>query len=196
MKKMLILSGAIVGATMLTACDDIAKGVAREILKDEAPAQQAPAAQPQVQNLQPVIVDGQAQQPVQQQYDQNGQPVAQQPVQQVPVQQAPVQQAPAPVQQAPVQAAPPPKAAPRPAVSERVVRKRAYVLTQHGSNVMVRSAPNRNARKIGYLYDTEEIWVVGETSNCHTVNGLYGCWVKVVDSNGLTGYSFDAYLQY
>lgn len=182
MARRILLAALIAGTTLLTACDDVMKGV-REILKDEAPSPQT-AQQPQVQDLQPVIPNGQ-QQPVQQ-YDQYGQPITNQ--QQMPQTQDP---------NAMVQAAPlPPKPEPAPQVSERVVRKRAYVLTQHGSNVMVRSAPNRNARKVGYLYDGEDIWVVGETTNCQTINGLYGCWVKVVDAAGLTGYSFGAYLQY
>ncbi|OAU94475.1 SH3 domain-containing protein [Moraxella catarrhalis] len=189
MARRILLAALIAGTTLLTACDDVVKGVAREILKDEAPPAQT-AQQPQVQDLQPVIPNGQ--QPVQQ-YDQYGQPIINQ--QQMPMQpnQMPQTQDP----NAMAQAAPlPPKPAPAPQVSERVVRKRAYVLTQHGSNVMVRSAPNRNARKVGYLYDGEDIWVVGETTNCQTINGLYDCWVKVVDAAGLTGYSFGAYLQY
>ncbi|OAV02063.1 hypothetical protein AO382_0429 [Moraxella catarrhalis] len=98
------------------------KGVAREILKDEAPPAQT-AQQPQVQDLQPVIPNGQ--QPVQQ-YNQYGQPITNQ--QQMPMQpnQMPQTQDP----NAMAQAAPlPPKPAPAPQVSERVVRKRAYVLT-------------------------------------------------------------------
>lgn len=90
-------------------------------------------------------------------------------------------------------------APPKPQVqrtTERVVRKRAWVVTQHGSNVMVRRSPSRSAGKVGYLYDTEEIWVVGETNKCEVINGIQGCWVKVVDVNGLTGYSFGGYLQY
>lgn len=192
MERKILVAALLAGATLLTACDDVVKGVAREILKDEAPPAQT-AQQPQVQDLQPIVPNGQ--QPVQQ-YDQYGQPIINQ--QQMPMQ--PNQMPQTPQTQDPnamAQAAPlPPKPAPAPQVSERVVRKRAYVLTQHGSNVMVRSAPNRNARKVGYLYDGEDIWVVGETTNCQTINGLYGCWVKVVDAAGLTGYSFGAYLQY
>lgn len=82
------------------------------------------------------------------------------------------------------------------APSERIVRHRASVLTQYGGNVIVRQSPNKNSAKKGYLYDQEEIWVVGITDKCETINKLEGCWVKVIDSVGLTGYSFDAYLQY
>lgn len=181
MERKILAATLLVGATLLTACDDIAKGVAREILKDEVvPAQTV--QEPQVQDLQPVIPN--SQQPVQQ-YNQYGQPITNQ--QQMPQIQNPTAMA---------QAAPLPPPEPAPKAREQVVRKRAYVLTQYGSNVMVRSAPNRNARKVGYLYDGEDIWVVGETTNCQTINNLYGCWVKVVDAAGLTGYSFDAYLQY
>lgn len=181
MARKILVVALLAGITLLTACDDIAKGVAREILKDEvAPAQTV--QEPQVQDLQPIIPNGQ--QPVQQ-YNQYGQPIANQ--QQMPQIQNPTAMA---------QAAPLPPPEPAPKVRERVVRKRAYVLTQHGSNVMVRSAPNLNARKVGYLYDGEDAWVIGETTNCQTINNLYGCWVKVVDAAGLTGYSFDAYLQY
>lgn len=217
MERKILVTALLAGTTLLVACDDIAKGVAREILKDEvAPAQTV--QEPQVQDLQPIIPNGQ--QPVQQ-YNQYGQPIANQ--QQMPMQpqvqdlqpvipnsQQPVQQynqygQPTTNQQqmpqiqnqtAMAQAAPLPPPEPAPKVRERVVRKRAYVLTQHGSNVMVRSEPNLNARKVGYLYDGEDAWVIGETTNCQTINNLYGCWVKVKDSNGLTGYSFDAYLQY
>lgn len=209
MARKILVVALLAGTTLLVACDDIAKGVAREILKDEvAPAQTV--QEPQVQDLQPIIPNGQ--QPVQQ-YNQYGQPIANQ--QQMPMQ--PQVQDLQPVQQynqyeqsianqqqmpqiqnptAMAQAAPLPPPEPAPKVRERVVRKRAYVLTQHGSNVMVRSAPNLNARKVGYLYDGEDAWVIGETTNCQTINNLYGCWVKVVDAAGLTGYSFDAYLQY
>ena len=181
MARKILVVALLAGTTLLVACDDIAKGVAREILKDEvAPAQTV--QEPQVQDLQPIIPNGQ--QPVQQ-YNQYGQPIANQ--QQMPQIQNPTAMA---------QAAPLPPPEPAPKVRERVVRKRAYVLTQHGSNVMVRSAPNLNARKVGYLYDGEDAWVIGETTNCQTINNLYGCWVKVVDAAGLTGYSFDAYLQY
>ncbi|OOR92822.1 hypothetical protein B0181_01430 [Moraxella caviae] len=89
----------------------------------------------------------------------------------------------------------PPKPA-APQNSERVVRHRATVLTQYGGRVLVRQAPSRGGRQLGYLYDQEEVWVVGETNRCETINGLYGCWVKVVDVTGLTGYSFGAYLNY
>lgn len=209
MARKILVVALLAGTTLLVACDNIAKGVAREILKDEvAPAQtvqepqvqdlqpmqqynqygqpitnqQQMPVQPQVQDLQPVIPN--SQQPVQQ-YNQYGQPITNQ--QQMPQIQNPTAMA---------QAAPLPSPEPAPKAREQVVRKRAYVLTQHGSNVMVRSAPNRNAHKVGYLYDGEDIWVVGETTNCQTINNLYGCWVKVVDAAGLTGYSFDAYLQY
>lgn len=77
-----------------------------------------------------------------------------------------------------------------------MVRYPAKVLTQYGSNVIVRSHPSKAGRKIGFLYDQEQVYVIGETNNCETINGLYGCWVKVIDANGLTGYSFGAYLQY
>lgn len=77
-----------------------------------------------------------------------------------------------------------------------MVRYRANVLTQYGGKVIVRQSPHRNGRKLGYLYDQEEVFVVGETNRCETINGLYGCWVKVVDSVGLSGYSFGAYLNY
>ncbi|MFB6349696.1 SH3 domain-containing protein [Moraxella sp. ZJ142] len=196
MKKMLILSGAIVGATMLTACDDIVKGVAREILKDEAPAQQAPAAQPQVQNLQPVIVDGQAQQPVQQQYDQNGHPVAQQPVQQVPVQQAPVQQA-------PVQAAPPPTVVVykerQPPKQEVVFIESSgdnYILTQKDGFVYMRSEPYAKAHKIAKLKDYTPVAILdcgGVTYRHDVTEGNRGAWC-LVEANGKRGYVFNSYI--
>lgn len=79
---------------------------------------------------------------------------------------------------------------------EKIVRYPASVLTQYGGNVIVRKEPNKNSPKKGLLYDQEEIWVVGITDKCETINKLEGCWVKVIDSVGLSGYSFDAYLQY
>ena len=80
MERKILVTALLAGTTLLVACDDIAKGVAREILKDEvAPAQTV--QEPQVQDLQPIIPNGQ--QPVQQ-YNQYGQPIANQ--QQMPMQ--------------------------------------------------------------------------------------------------------------
>lgn len=61
---------------------------------------------------------------------------------------------------------------------------------------MVRRTPSRSGAKVGYLYTTEQIYVIAETNKCETINGLYNCWVKVQDSTGLTGYSFGGYLNY
>lgn len=80
--------------------------------------------------------------------------------------------------------------------TESVVRYRAQVLTQYGGKVVVRTAPSKNGRKLGFLYDQEEVWVVGETDNCEVINKIEGCWVKVMDSQRLVGYSFGGYLQY
>lgn len=192
MKKILFIGSL---ALVLSACDgDIVKNVARAVLSDETnQSQQDNSAQnPQVQSnqtdyaLQPVPInpnmptsqENQYTQPTQ--IDQYGQPIQTMPEQATQMHDAAVL----------------PKPEPKPSIRERVVRKPAYVLTQHGSNVMVRRSPNKNSAKVGYLYDGEDIWVVGETNNCQTINGLYGCWVKVVDAHGLTGYSFGAYLQY
>lgn len=94
----------------------------------------------------------------------------------------------------------PPKPAPtqsqQSAGTESVVRYRAQVLTQYGGKVVVRSAPSKNGRKLGFIYDQEEVWVVGETNNCEVINKIDGCWVKVMDSQRLVGYSFGGYLQY
>ncbi len=188
MKRVLI--AASLGLT-LTGCDgDIIKSMARAVLADEINQSQQQAPQQQVQ--QPAATDPNAQlQPVQQ-------PVAQQPVAQQPVAAAPAQ----PVQQAAPQqktvAAPAPvrKTAPQPTYSETPVHLPATVVTRHGSNVMVRSTPSRNGAKKGYLYTSEQIYVIAETNKCETINGIYNCWVKVQDVTGLTGYSFGGYLNY
>lgn len=84
----------------------------------------------------------------------------------------------------------------RPVTTESVVRYRAQVLTQYGGKVVVRSAPSTNGRKLGFLYDQEEVWVIGETNNCEVITSIEGCWVKVMDSQRLVGYSFGGFLQY
>lgn len=89
----------------------------------------------------------------------------------------------------------PPKPAQQPQ-GERVVRHVAQVITQYGGNVLVRSTPSKSGRKLGYLYDTEQVYVIGETGICEVINGISGCWVKVRDSQGLVGYSFGGYLTY
>lgn len=80
--------------------------------------------------------------------------------------------------------------------TETVVRYRAQVLTQYGGKVLVRQAPSKNGRKLGFLYDQEEVYVIGETDKCEVINRIEGCWVKVMDSQRLVGYSFGGYLQY
>lgn len=94
----------------------------------------------------------------------------------------------------------PPKPTPAPAarsgLTETVVRYRASVLTQYGGKVLVRQAPSKNAKKLGFLYDREEVLVIGETNKCETINRIEGCWVKVKDVQNLVGYSFGGYLQY
>jgi len=94
----------------------------------------------------------------------------------------------------------PPKPAPAPqarsGLTETVVRYRASVLTQYGGKVLVRQSPSKNAKKLGFLYDQEEVWVIGETNKCEVINRIDGCWVKVMDSQSLVGYSFGGYLQY
>ena len=140
----------------------------------------------------------QHQQPVNPQYQQPVNPQYQQPVNPQYQQQAPQdrQQAPQP-QVDNNQALPPKPVQPTmPAVSEKVVRHRASVLTQYGGKVVVRQTPYQNGRKLGFLYDQEEVWVIGETDRCETINKIYGCWVKVMDSQRLVGYSFGGYLQY
>ena len=84
----------------------------------------------------------------------------------------------------------------RQANTETVVRYRAQVLTQYGGKVLVRQAPSKNGRKLGFLYDQEEVFVIGETDKCEVINRIEGCWVKVMDSQRLVGYSFGGYLQY
>lgn len=194
MKRVLIAASL---SLAMTGCDgDIIKSMARAVLADEINQNQQQAPQQQAQ--QPVATDPNAQlqpvqpvQPVQQ-------PVAQQPVAQQPVAAAPAQ----PVQQAAPQqktvAAPAPvrKTAPQPAYSETPVHLPATVVTRHGSNVMVRRSPSRSGAKVGYLYTTEQIYVIAETNKCETINGIYNCWVKVQDATGLTGYSFGGYLNY
>ncbi len=95
----------------------------------------------------------------------------------------------------------PPKPAPAPVaassgLTETVVRYRANVLTQYGGKVLVRQAPSKTSKKLGFLYDQEEVWVIGETNKCEVINRIEGCWVKVMDVNRLVGYSFGGYLQY
>lgn len=84
----------------------------------------------------------------------------------------------------------------RQANTETVVRYRAQVLTQYGGKVLVRQAPSKSGRKLGFLYDQEEVFVIGETDKCEVINRIEGCWVKVMDSQRLVGYSFGGYLQY
>ena len=86
--------------------------------------------------------------------------------------------------------------APRAANTETVVRYRAQVLTQYGGKVLVRQSPSKSGRKLGFLYDQEEVFVIGETGKCEVINRIEGCWVKVMDSQRLVGYSFGGYLQY
>ena len=144
-------------------------------------------------------VNPQYQQPVNPQYQQSANPQYQQPVNsqyQQPVNPQYQQQAPQP-QAYNNQALPPKPVQPAmPAVKEKVVRHRASVLTQYGGKVVVRQTPYQNGRKLGFLYDQEEVWVIGETDRCETINKIYGCWVKVMDSQRLVGYSFGGYLQY
>ncbi len=158
-------------ATLLSGCDTgekAIKGAAKAVLAEDTQQTQPVQAQQPVQVQQPV----QAQQPAQ----------VQQPVQA----QQPVVNESLPAKSVP--------AAPR--VAEKVVRHRAQVLTQYGGKVVVRNSPSQNGRKLGFLYDQEEVWVVGETDKCETINNIYGCWVKVMDSQRLVGYSFGGYLQY
>ncbi|USZ14507.1 SH3 domain-containing protein [Moraxella sp. FZLJ2107] len=181
MKRIFMIAGV---SLALTGCDgDIIKSIARAILADEQPQQQAQVAQ-QPQAVQPVIVQ-----------DPNAQVQAQQPVEvvQQPQVAAPVQAA--PKQKTTATPAPARKAA-QPAYSETPVNLPATVITRHGSNVMVRRSPSRSAGKVGYLYTTEQIYVIAETNKCETINGIYNCWVKVQDATGLTGYSFGGYLNY
>lgn len=102
---------------------------------------------------------------------------------------------------APVKTAPTPihvKSAPihNPVQPERSPNKPAVVVTRHGSNVMMRAAPRRNAGKVSYLYDGENVMVTGETNVCENIDGTAGCWVEVTDHAGSHGYVFNAYLQY
>ena len=173
---------------------------------DKLGGQQQPANPQHQQPVNPQYqqpVNPQYQQPVNPQYQQQAPQYQQQAPQYQ--QQAPQyqQQAPQYQQQAPQpqvdnnQALPPKPVQPTmPAVSEKVVRHRASVLTQYGGKVVVRQTPYQNGRKLGFLYDQEEVWVIGETDRCETINKIYGCWVKVMDSQRLVGYSFGGYLQY
>lgn len=169
MKKQLF-SLAMIG--LLAGCGDIAETAIQGAA--EAVAKKNQTTPPQ----QPVVVE-QAPQQVQQPL----QPVAQ-----------PTQVQPAP--QELTQQLPPKPAPVEPKFSEQIVRERASVLTQYGGKVLVRSQPNKNAKKLGFLYDQEAVWVIGITNRCETINKIEGCWVKVIDSVGLSGYSFDGYLQY
>ncbi len=191
----------------LVGCDDLIKDVARTIVEndDKQKAQQNQAQAP-AQPVQMYAVE----------------PVPQQVPQQIPQQQIPQQQVPQYDYQQQVQAQiqptavpqaqpqyqavnnvvptaelpPKPVRQPAPPTTETVVRYRAKVLTQYGGKVLVRNAPSKRGKKLGFLYDQEEVFVVGETSNCEVINNISGCWVKVVDVNGLTGYSFGGYLNY
>lgn len=205
MKKLTLLLGS---ALVLSACDgDMTKRVARAILEEEggqtqqevqpvAPTGQNQALHP-VQPVQSPEMDQQVQmQPVQQPMQQ---PMQQQPVQQAvqqPMQPMSVNQQ--PQMAMPVEHAAPAKrvATPRPSYSEHAVYLPATVVTRHGSNVVVRRNPSKSARQVGYLYTTEQVWVIAETNKCETIQGLYNCWVKVKDSTGLVGYSFGGYLDY
>ncbi|MDO5769317.1 MAG: SH3 domain-containing protein [Psychrobacter sp.] len=172
----------LAGSMLLLGCGDTGqraiKGAAEAVLKEDQPEQQV--AQ------QPVAVQ---QQPT---YDPNyAAPVNAAPANTVGYSAAPAVQD-LPPKPVPVAAAP----ATASALTEEVVRHRATVLTQYGGKVVVRTGPSQNSRKLGFLYDQEDVWVVGITNNCEVINKIQGCWVKVMDSQRLVGYSFDGYLQY
>ncbi|MCF7530238.1 SH3 domain-containing protein [Neisseria lisongii] len=78
--------------------------------------------------------------------------------------------------------------------TERVVRQQAVVVTQSGSNVILRALPSRSAAARAKIFDSEQVWIVGETEKCEIISNHKGCWVKVQSSVG-EGYLFDAYLQ-
>lgn len=190
-------------ALTLTACDgDIAKSVAREVLKDELnKPEQTTTQQPTQQVLQPV--NGQ-EQTAQLQPVQPVQPVVQQPEQVAPVSAAP---SPQPVGVAPATqpmqtAQPVPRQTAKPVrqtavqYEEYPVNLPATVITRYGGNVIVRNSPSRRGRQLGYLYTSEDIWVIAQTNKCETIQGIHNCWVRVRDSVGLTGYSFGGYLDY
>lgn len=185
----------------LVGCDDLIKGVARTIVEnDDKQKAQQNQAQPPAQPVQMYAVEPAPQQVPQQ--------IPQQQVPQYDYQQVQPQIQPTAVPQAqpqyqavnnvvPTAELPPkPVRQPAPSTTETVVRYRAKVLTQYGGKVLVRNAPSKRGKKLGFLYDQEEVYVVGETSNCEIINNIQGCWVKVVDSQGLIGYSFGGYLNY
>lgn len=198
---------AILATLALTACDKAQKikAVLQEDSSVSAPQEQSTAQQAPTETLYPVQ-NGQIPQdqayPNQQAYPQQMQqayptqpaqmPAAPTVQQQYPAQQAGMYQEQALLPEAQVQKQPMQQAG---QVNERIVRYTAKVVTQEGSNVMVRKEPNRSAQKLTYLYDSEIVTVTGETNVCETIGRLNGCWVRVIDSAGATGYVFNAFLK-
>lgn len=173
MRKSLIVASLFASLSILAGCDDVVKGVARTIVEnDEKERAQQTQVQPTAQPMQPVQPVGQ-----EQYYPVNNAGAIQQPVAVEPLPELP----PKPVAQQP---------------TEQVVRYHAQVITQYGGNVIVRNSPSKSGRKLGYLYDSEQVYVIGITNKCEVINNIEGCWVKVRDSQGLVGYSFGGYLTY
>lgn len=93
----------------------------------------------------------------------------------------------------PVQVA---KKAPTPVFNYRETPVNYYAegVSRTGSNIIIRSQPNRSAARRSHLEFGEGVTVIAETNRCETINGLYNCWLKVRDGYGTVGYVFGGYL--
>lgn len=188
MKRLLVLSLLASSILMLSGCGDtgerMIKAAAKAIVEEEDKTNAPPAATAPEQTPPEIVY--------------NQEPSMNQPQDEATYYepQDSVAAAPDPTAYENLPPKPAPAAAPSSGLTETVVRYRASVLTQYGGKVLVRQAPSKTSKKLGFLYDQEEVWVIGETNKCEVINRIEGCWVKVMDVNRLVGYSFGGYLQY
>ncbi|MDO4222611.1 MAG: SH3 domain-containing protein [Acinetobacter sp.] len=88
-----------------------------------------------------------------------------------------------------------PKPAPHPVITETPVNYTATAITLQGSRLIIRRRPSQASARVSHLEYGENLTVIAETSKCQTIRGIRGCWVKVQDYYGNSGYVFNGYLR-
>jgi Bacterial SH3 domain len=82
---------------------------------------------------------------------------------------------------------------PKPAFVPPVGSRTAYADT---NNVVVRSAPSLDAKKVNGLKRGQKVYVVGYSENYDYWNGLEGNWANVVTESGQRGWVFSPLIRY
>ncbi len=82
---------------------------------------------------------------------------------------------------------------PKPTVAPPVGSRTAYAST---NNVVIRSGPSLSAQKIGNLKRGQKIYVMGNSTNYDSWNGLEGTWANVQTESGQRGWVFSPLIKY